>query len=95
MALLKVSKAMLAASEGNDWSSVTELEQQRVPLLKQFFDEQDFQTVSPDIRAHLEALIAINQAIQCKSEIEKQNILKQLGSLKRINKVVDAYGMCM
>jgi len=91
LVLLSVSKKMLAASECNDWPQVTLLEQQRAPLLRQFFAENELQTACLETSSNLEALIAINQAIQGKSEAARQDLMCQLGSLKRINKVVDAY----
>lgn len=84
---------MLEACEGDDWPQVTALEQQRAPLLKQFFDENTLQTTGLEISSDLEKLIAINQAIQSKSETERKNLLCQLGNLKRIHKVVDAYSI--
>lgn len=93
IALLTISKEMLSACERDDWPQVTALEQQRATLLKQHFDENALQTTSLQISADLKNLIVINQAIQSKSEAERQNILCQLGNLKRINKVVDAYAI--
>jgi len=89
--LLSLSKKMLAACECNDWPEVTALEQQRALLIKQIFNENILPATRSDISSNLTALIAINQAIQSKSEAARQDLLCQLGNLKRIHKVVDAY----
>ncbi len=93
LVLLALSREMRVACECDDWPQVTVLEQQRAPLLKQFFDENELQTACSATRSNLEALLAINQTIQNKSETARQDLLCQLGNLKRINKVVDAYSV--
>ena len=93
MTLLTLSKEMLAASEQGDWVLVAELDQQRAPLIQRFFADHDLRTASPDARANLEALISLNQAIQSKGELERQDLLEQLGSIKRIHKIEDAYAI--
>ena len=88
---VELSNSMLSAAETGDWEKVSQIESQRMPLLKAAFPVQGSEARMPGIEQKMRQILVIDERIKVLAESARKALGRSAGKLSQGRQMARAY----